>query len=238
MFLHPRADVARVVRLRNILADILRIFLRRLRVLRYKDRMRAVFVPPRFYRADFPVFLKKVIRDGEKYAVELVLLALVKAPLGAVHRAVYLRFQYFKLGHFARQGAARVFVGAVPRRIPAVFVCTAAAVCRRVCIALVQQVYARQIVTTQIAVHPLAHRHAVRAFVVGHAELVKQVVVIARTLVAEYDVELFVIVGLALVVIRYRELRFVQLRIRDDLCSRRVVQVQIQRVVVAHIGRV
>ena len=133
-----------------------------------------------------------------------------KHSVGAVLRRYHFQIQRFQIRDFARQRRGGVCVRAVPRGITFVCIRSAAAVVFRKAVALIDQFHARQIVTPRVAVHPFRHCLSVGALVILHAEFVKQIVIVASGLIAEFQFKIFIVVGATLFVIPHGELRHVQ----------------------------
>ena len=234
----PRQHIIRRI-LRHILADERRESVIGGFVIEHREQPRLVFVPTRFDLRDLAaVLFQYVVRHRKIYAVQLILVPVGKHSVGAVLRRYHLQIQRFQIRDFARQRRGGVCVRAVPRGITFVCIRSAAAVVFRKAVTLINQFHARQIVTPRIAVHPFRHCLPVRALVILHAEFVKQIFIIARGLIAEFQIEILIVVGAALCVIPHGELRHVQRRNGIDLTPCRVIEIQIHGIISAHISGV
>ena len=187
----------------------------------------------------FAVFFVQPLRDVEKHAVHLRLLAHVVIAFRAVIGVVHVQLYGLKRRNGAGERTLRLCVRAVPRRIARIGVRPAHAVVRRVGLAFGQQLHARDAVFPPVAVYALRDRlPVVAAHLIHDAVFVEQLRVVAAALVTEYNVEFVLLLGLALRIPRNGELHFVQHAVRVDVQRLRVVYVNVQPVIVPQVRRI
>ena len=242
---HSAASVARLLTERkhgrvavvaHIFADVRRRLIVEILIARHHDVLGLVLVPLRLYPLQSAVGIEKPLGHGEVHRVELVLIPRAfRGSLGAVKGVPDVERHAFEILHGACERTLCRSVRTVPLRVTREFESAVDGIFRCVSRAVGQKLDTRHVVSALVAVDALGESRAVY-LPVHHLEFVEQVFVVALVrLVQKLQVELHIIVRVAVSVVRHRHLDFVAPAVRREVEPLRIVDIDVKPVVAPHI---
>ena len=225
-----------VIIVSDVLADIRGRLIVKILIARHDDIVSLVLIPFSLDALQLSVCIEEPLRNGKIYRVKLVLITrALNGSLCTVERMLDVQRYCFEVFHSTCKRTLSRSVGTVALRIARKLKCSVDRILGSVVGAVGHKLDTGDVVPAFVAVYSVRESRSVDLFI-SHLELVEQVFIVAVLgLTQKLQVKLHIVVWVTVCVIRGRHLYLIALAARGEVQTFRIVNVDVQPVVSAHI---